>query len=170
MAIMPLGATWSEDSTSRSAATVQAPGQVAYRDFSLVWQKGLNLRWANGRPVQAMAAEGLGTPVDPKDNSDMAVNYRSEPLWYRFAKAPDAPFGHGGWGDIANAHMAYSNALVSGDPVTPVPCRWAAAAAPPSSSMATCTRRSRSCRRTPTPTAIRCGSPGSVRCASATTR
>ncbi|MCM2329773.1 MAG: hypothetical protein NDI70_00620 [Pseudomonas sagittaria] len=120
MAIMPLGATWSEDSSSRTAATVQAPGQAAYRDFSLIWQKGLNLRWANGRPVQGMASEGLGTPTDPKDNSDMAVNYRSEPMWYRFAKAPNAPFGKGGWGDIANAHMAYSNALVSGDPVTPV--------------------------------------------------
>lgn len=53
----------------------------------------------------------------------MAVNYRSEPLWYRFARAPDAPFGHAdghGFADELNAHMAYSNALVGGDPVTPI--------------------------------------------------
>lgn len=120
MVSMPHGATWSEDADMRAAATVQAPGQTAYRDFALIWQKGMNLRWAGGRPVEGMASEGIGVPTDPKDNSGMAVNYRSEPLWYRFARAPNAPFGHGGWGDIENVHMAYSNALVGGDPQTPV--------------------------------------------------
>ena len=123
MAILPLGATWVEDSGMRAAATVKAPGQADYRDFSLIWQKSLNMRWANGRPVEGMATEGIGIPTDPKDNSDMAVNLKSEPLWYRFAKAPNAPFGiagGNGWGGIPNAHMAYSNALVNGDPVTPI--------------------------------------------------
>lgn len=120
MSILPVGSTWTEDPGMRAAATVQAPGQTTFRDFSLIWQKGLNMRWANGRPVESMSTEGIGVPNDPKDNSAMAVNYKSEPLWYRFAKAPDAPFGHTGWGDIPNAHMAYSNALVGGDPVTPI--------------------------------------------------
>ncbi|WP_349618497.1 manganese-oxidizing multicopper oxidase MnxG [Azotobacter salinestris] len=120
MSVLPPGATWSTDAATRAAATVKASGQTDYRDFSLVWHKALNLRWANGRPVENMAAEGFGVPVDPEDNSGMAVNYRSEPLWYRFGLPPDAPFGHGGWGDIDNVHMAYSNDLVGGDPVTPV--------------------------------------------------
>ncbi|UVJ41936.1 hypothetical protein NVV94_14660 [Pseudomonas sp. LS1212] len=123
MSVLPVGATWTEDARSRASATVQAPGQTAYRDFAMVWQKALNMRWANGRPVENMAPEGMGIPNDPKDNSGMAINYKSEPLWYRFGLAPDAPFGHAdghGWADVPNAHMAYSNALVGGDPVTPV--------------------------------------------------
>ena len=123
MSIVPAGATWTEDSSSRTQATVQPPSGAAYRDFALVWQKALNMRWANGRPVEGMASEGIGVPNDPKDNSAMAINYRSEPLWYRFGKAPNAPFGHAdghGWADVGNAHMAYSNALVGGDPQTPV--------------------------------------------------
>jgi hypothetical protein len=89
----------------------------------MVWQKALNTRWANGRPVEGIAAEGNGVPTDPQDNSSMAINYKAEPMWYRFGLAPDAPFGHAdgaGYGDMPNAHMAYSNALVGGDPQTPV--------------------------------------------------
>jgi hypothetical protein len=122
MSILPVGATWVED-TRKVNATVTAPGQTTYRDFAMVWQKALNIRWANGRPVEGIAAEGFGVPTDPQDNSSMAINYRTEPLWYRFGLAPDAPFGHAdgaGYGDMANAHMAYSNALVGGDPQTPV--------------------------------------------------
>lgn len=123
MVVVPAGASWSEDADTRAAATVVPPTGVPYRDFTLVWQKGLNMRWADGRPVENMAPEGAGVPQDPKDNSGMAVNYRSEPLWYRFGRAPNAPFGRAdgqGWGDEPRAHMAYSNALVEGDPVTPV--------------------------------------------------
>lgn len=123
MSVLPAGATWTEDAASRASATVQPTSGPAYRDFSLLWQKALNLRWANGRPVENMASEGFGVPVDPEDNSGMAINYRSEPLWYRFGMAPNAPFGHAdghGWADLDNVHMAYSNALVGGDPQTPV--------------------------------------------------
>ncbi|NBA96743.1 hypothetical protein GUY40_17650 [Pseudomonas sp. R5(2019)] len=123
MTIVPVGATWTEDARSRASATVTAPNQTPYRDFAMVWQKALNMRWANGRPVEGIAAEGNGVPTDPQDNSSMAINYKSEPLWYRFGVAPDAPFGLAGghgWGDVPNVHMAYSNALVGGDPQTPV--------------------------------------------------
>ncbi|WP_460423714.1 manganese-oxidizing multicopper oxidase MnxG [Pseudomonas sp. ZL2] len=123
MSILPLNATWSEDTASRASATVQVPGQTAYRDFATLWQRSLNMRWADGRPVEGIATEGNGVPGDPKDNSNMAINYKTEPLWFRFGLAPDAPFGHAdgnGWADVPNAHMAYSNALVGGDPQTPV--------------------------------------------------
>ncbi|WCM53335.1 hypothetical protein OH720_10070 [Pseudomonas sp. WJP1] len=123
MSVAPAGATWQEDAASRASATVQPPGVSSYRDFVMVWQKSLNMRWANGLPVENMSSEGPGIPNDPKDNSDMAINYKSEPLWYRFARAPNAPFGQAGGnglGAVPNAHMAYSNALVGGDPVTPI--------------------------------------------------
>ncbi|MFK0088056.1 manganese-oxidizing multicopper oxidase MnxG [Pseudomonas sp. NPDC090755] len=123
MSILPQTATWTEDTASRASATVQVPGQTAYRDFATLWQRSLNMRWADGRPVEGIATEGNGVPGDPKDNSNMAINYKTEPLWFRFGLAPDAPFGHAdghGWADVPNAHMAYSNALVGSDPQTPV--------------------------------------------------
>ncbi|WP_449433005.1 manganese-oxidizing multicopper oxidase MnxG [Pseudomonas putida] len=123
MSVLPVGATWQEDPSSRASATVQPRDASSYRDFAMIWQKSLNMRWANGLPVENMSSEGPGIPNDPKDNSDMAINYKSEPLWYRFARAPDTPFGQvggNGLGAVANAHMAYSNALVGGDPVTPI--------------------------------------------------
>ncbi|MCY1508314.1 hypothetical protein D9M68_426170 [compost metagenome] len=122
--VMPQASTWTEDTSSRASATVKpaAPG-VPYRDFLTVWQKALNMRWADGTPVQNSAAEGLGIAADPQDNSNMAINYRTEPMWFRFGLAPDAPFGRAqgfGLADVPNAHMAYANALVGGDPVTPI--------------------------------------------------
>ncbi|MNM85119.1 hypothetical protein D3C81_972260 [compost metagenome] len=124
MVIHPVGATWTEDAKSRANATVTPPAPaVPYRDFAMVWNKSLNMRWANGTPVENIAAEGGGMINDAQDNSGMAINYKSEPLWYRFGYAPDAPFGRAqgfGLGDIANMHMAHSNALVGGDPVTPI--------------------------------------------------
>ncbi|MFK3775889.1 manganese-oxidizing multicopper oxidase MnxG [Pseudomonas sp. NPDC089406] len=123
MSVLPQSATWTEDSATRAQATVKVSGQPDYRDFITVWQRSMNMRWADGRPVEGIATEGNGVPGDPKDNGNMAMNYRTEPLWLRFARAPDAPFGHAdgaGFADVTNAHMAYSNALVGGDPQTPV--------------------------------------------------
>jgi hypothetical protein len=53
----------------------------------------------------------------------MALNYGIEPLWFRFGLVPQAPFNNqpGGFGGVANSHLAYSNALTGNqDPVTPV--------------------------------------------------
>jgi hypothetical protein len=129
MIVEPEGATWTEDTNMRAAATVTAPGQPNYRDFGLVWQRSLNMRWADGAPVENIASEGPGSPEDPQDNSGLAINYRAEPLWYRFGLAPNAPWGRAngsGLADVENAYMAYSNDLVEPageggrDPQTPV--------------------------------------------------
>ncbi|HET6718934.1 MAG TPA: hypothetical protein VFH22_04775, partial [Rhodocyclaceae bacterium] len=124
MIVEPAGATWVEDANMRAAATVTAPNQAPYRDFGLVWQRSLNMRWADGASVENIAGEGPGVPEDPQDNSGMAINYKTEPLWHRFGIAPNVPFGHaagGGLSDVGNAHMAYSNDLIGGnDPQTPV--------------------------------------------------
>lgn len=123
MIVEPRGARWTEDATMRAGATVYAPGQPVYRDFALVMHKGLSLYYGNGLPVENTGNEGF-LPNDSKDNSGMAVNYRTEPLWYRFGKAPNTPFGGAGGNglaDVSNAHMAYSNNLTGGlDPETPI--------------------------------------------------
>jgi len=123
MSILPQTATWTEDTATRAQATVKVSGQPDYRDFVTVWQRALNMRWADGRPVEGINTEGNGAAGDPQDNGNMAVNYKTEPLWLRFGMAPDSPFGRAGglgFGDVPNAHMAYANALVGGDPQTPV--------------------------------------------------
>jgi hypothetical protein len=55
----------------------------------------------------------------------MAINYGSEPLWFRFGLAPNTPLvpeGPGGasLSGVTAAHEAFLNARGNGDPVTPV--------------------------------------------------
>jgi hypothetical protein len=92
------------------------------RDFALVFQKGLNLRYQDGTAVEPILSEGRGIPEDSVDSGQMAINYGTEPMWFRFGLQPDVPFGNtpGGLGAVLNPEMAYSNALVGGDPATPV--------------------------------------------------
>jgi hypothetical protein len=143
MVIEPQGATWPDALASltdtardrqsgistatrktRASATITAPGQTAFRDFSVVVQKGLTQYYADGSPVEHLNGEGVGIPEDSQDSTGMAVNYGAEPLWFRFNLPPNEPFGRAagaGFGDEPDAHMAYSNTLAGGeDPVTPV--------------------------------------------------
>jgi manganese oxidase len=84
----------------------QVVGQSHMRDLVVVAQKGLNLRFGNGQAVPNLAAEAadgdLGTcisgnncktaPEDAHDSGHMAINYMTEPLWFRFGRPPDAHF------------------------------------------------------------------------------
>ncbi|MDH3317245.1 MAG: hypothetical protein OER43_15970, partial [Gammaproteobacteria bacterium] len=94
------------------------------KDVALVFQKGLNQRFSNAKAIPNVAAEGQGVPEDSHDAGQMAISYGTEPLWYRFNRRADAPFGNApdGLGTVGNSHEAYSNNLagVNGDPVTPV--------------------------------------------------
>jgi hypothetical protein len=94
---------------------------VTFRDMALLWQKQLSHRYADGTAVENVAAEGV-VSEDSQDSGQMAINYGSEPLWFRFGLAPNTPFGTAreGLGAVPNAHEAYSNSRVGGDPVTPV--------------------------------------------------
>jgi len=134
--VEPAGSTWVEDQGTRSAATVTRPDGSTLRDFALVWQKGQSHRYADGSPVENFEGGVSGIAEDSQDMGQMAINFRTEPLWYRLGFAPNAPFGHTlagtGLADIPNAHEAYSNSLVNvngdsvgGDPETPV---WTATA------------------------------------------
>ncbi len=123
-----------EGRETRTSATVTKADGTARRDFVTVFQKGLNHRFGDGEAVPNIASEGQGIPEDSHDAGQMAINYASEPLWFRFGVPAEAPFGRAngaGHGDISNAHMAHSNALAGAgcaidrtlpecDPVTPV--------------------------------------------------
>jgi hypothetical protein len=132
LVIGPQGSTWTEadlvadhqtrtlgaQRETRASATVN--GQL--RDFTVVVQKGLNQRYGDGAPAEMILGEGA-ISEDAEDSGHMAINYGSEPLWFRFGQAPNTPItGPAGLGAIPNAHEAFSNGLagVNGDPVTPV--------------------------------------------------
>ena len=146
MVVMPAGSTvLQEDSgdnvpgSGHAAATVRKADATIVRDFLVVMAKDLNHRYSDGTPVEHMNGEGQGLPEDAQENSGMALNYGIEPLWFRFAIPPNAPFGQvfdnatgrpAGYGAIPNAHQAFSNVLpvdpnvpgspAVGDPATPV--------------------------------------------------
>ena len=124
---------------TRAQTTVTAtPGAAGsggtFRDFSLVLTKGLTQYYADGTPVEHMNGEGDGIPEDSQEATGMALNYGIEPMWFRFGILPQASFGNvsdpdcsvatptsgQAYGDQCNAHQAFSNFLVGGDPVTPV--------------------------------------------------
>jgi len=146
--VLPKDSTFLLDAGTTAQATVTLPGGQQFRDFSMIIQKAVNLRYRDGTPVENIAGEGPGVPEDAHDAGAAAINYATEPLWFRFGfqagadwgfgdtgggaepEAPD-PFGEEpgvlaapsgpGLATIANAFQAYSNALTGGrDPETPV--------------------------------------------------
>jgi hypothetical protein len=106
--------------TRQTRASATLGGTI--RDFALVFQKGLNLRYQDGTAVENLASEGAGVPEDSGDAGSMALNYGTEPLWFRYGLQPHVAFGNtpGGLGAVPNPQLAYSNALVGGDPATPL--------------------------------------------------
>lgn len=114
----------------------EQPGDWRYfRDLVAVSQKGLNMRYGkyptNGHfgAVGSLAAERETAekppedrlaPEDAHDAGQMAINYGSEPMWFRFGLDPSAPFGHGpsmsnsmsrgeGIGALSYAYQGFSN-------------------------------------------------------------
>ncbi|MFQ5588146.1 MAG: copper oxidase, partial [Nitrospiria bacterium] len=117
--IEPKGATWVEDADTRAAATVTkaptapgVPGET-FREFVLIYQDDLNLRYGNGRAVRNLAES-----QDPKDSGQRAFNYRAEPIWKRIGHPPQMPLHLTREFDYSNV---LSNSHVGGrDPLTPV--------------------------------------------------
>lgn len=117
---------------TRSMVTVTRADGTTLRDMAVVHQKGLNHRFGDGSAVPNIASEGVGIPEDSHDAGQMAINYGSEPLWFRFGMPADAPFTLVGLGGVQNSHEAFSNVCCTnggtattgdtniGDPVTPV--------------------------------------------------
>lgn len=88
-----------------------------FRDIALVHQKGLNHRYKDGSAVGTLAAEREGAAEDPlniapedaHDSGHMAINYGTEPKWFRFGMPPDAPFGKEGFAGVTHAWEAFSD-------------------------------------------------------------
>ncbi|HZI19290.1 MAG TPA: Ig-like domain-containing protein [Pyrinomonadaceae bacterium] len=117
--IEPQGATWIEDANTRAQATVSVPGAASFREFVLLFQNDLNLRYgarsdAQGRPE---AVPNTAEAEDAEDSGQKAFNYRTEPLWKRMGFEPDTPLEQTRSFDFTRA---LSNSQVGGDPVTPV--------------------------------------------------
>jgi manganese oxidase len=110
--IEPRGSTWTEDVSSRASATVTPPNIGAFREFVLLFQNDVNLRFGNGSAVPNTAGA-----EDPEDSGQKALNYRTEPLWKRLGFKPDTPLEQTRDFIFTNA---LTNALAGGDPVTPV--------------------------------------------------
>lgn len=111
MIIEPQGSTWVEDVSSRAQATVTS-GLSTFREFVLVFQNDINLRFADGTPVPNTADSD-----DAEDSGQKAFNYKTEPMWKRLNFAPDTPLEMTRNFDFSNA---LSNTTVGSDPVTPV--------------------------------------------------
>jgi hypothetical protein len=110
--IEPKGSTWTEDTAMRAAATVTTPDAKQFREFVLVFQNDVNLRFSDGTAIPNLAES-----EDPEDSAQKAVNYRTEPMWARMNFAPDTPLETTRTFNFTNA---LSNTQVGGDPVTPV--------------------------------------------------
>jgi hypothetical protein len=113
--IEPQGANWIEDAGSRAQATVTKPDGTSFREFVVQFQTDINMRFADGSPVP-----NLGGPEgaeDAEDSAQKAINYRTEPLWKRMNYAPETSFENTRNFDFTNS---LTNALVGGDPQTPV--------------------------------------------------
>ena len=120
--IEPEGSSWIEDAGQRAAATVNPGTPGEFRDFAVIHQKGLNLRYGDGTAVENIAGEGGAIPEDSHDAGQKAINYGTEPAWFRFGLRANTQFGTGPGelGAVGNAHLLYSNTLAGGDPATPV--------------------------------------------------
>ncbi len=113
---------------TRAQATVDAPTPTggagsggSYREGLVIGHKITNLRWKNGGAVINVNQGELGRE-GAEDGGHAGFNYATEPSWFRFKLAPDAPFGNAGtpnsYGSLANAQAYYANALVTGEPNT----------------------------------------------------
>jgi len=119
--IEPVGATWVEDADSRASATVTMTDGTSFREFVLMFQSDVNLRYGDGSVVANIA----GTD-DAQDSGQKAFNYRTEPMWFRMGYDPttamggrDVQAGVPTTRDMDFTNML-SNSQVGGDPQTPV--------------------------------------------------
>jgi hypothetical protein len=111
--IEPRGSTWAEDQDMRASATIKSStGATLFREFVLIFQNDLNLRFGDGSAIP-----NLADAEDPEDSGQKAFNYRTEPMWFRMGFKPNTPLQITRTLDFTNA---LSNSIVGGDPATPV--------------------------------------------------
>ncbi|HEX6861482.1 MAG TPA: hypothetical protein VF414_01640, partial [Thermoanaerobaculia bacterium] len=126
--VEPPASTWAEDvipephpildvmvpRLTRASVTVTTPDVGQFREFVLLFQDNVNLRYDSGKPVPSMAVD-----EDPAESGQKGINYRTEPLWFRLGHAPDTPMEE--TRNNPNYHLVLSNTWIGGaDPETPV--------------------------------------------------
>jgi hypothetical protein len=128
--VEPTGSSWQTTRVGSSPTNPaqSAPGmgftetQMAVNGFHeqvLLFQNNVNLRFGsawNGFAAGA-AVPNLAEAEDPEDSGQKAINYRTEPLWFRMGFAPNAPLSTTRTFDFRNS---LSNLQVGGDPATPL--------------------------------------------------
>jgi len=85
--IEPQGSSWTVDLGTRASANVTKSDLSTFREFVLLLQDDVNLRYKSGNPVKIQAHE-----EDPEDTGNAGFNYRTEPHWFRKGYAAEAPF------------------------------------------------------------------------------
>lgn len=114
LVIEPQGSTWTLDPGTRASATVTA-GATSFRDFVAVFQTDLNMRFGAG------SGEPLPWVWELEDSENLghkAINYKSDPLWFRLGISPQEPLALTEDHDYTNA---FSNKLTGGvDPNVPI--------------------------------------------------
>jgi hypothetical protein len=122
--IEPADATWQEDTIkedtplgsverlTRASATV-SHGNTKFREFVLLFQDNVNLRYASGDPVESLIVN-----EDPTESAQKAVNYRTEPIWFRMGHAPTTPMEE--TREIQNFHLVLSDTWIGARPETPI--------------------------------------------------
>ncbi|HSM86919.1 MAG TPA: multicopper oxidase domain-containing protein [Candidatus Limnocylindrales bacterium] len=119
--IEPQGSTWTVDSNSRASAVVTKSDGTTFREFALVLQNDVNMRYASNNPVNILARD-----EDPEETGQAGFNYRTEPHWFRMGYAPEAPLTpkDGACSPLCTKDVDFTNVLtnakVGGDPQTPV--------------------------------------------------
>jgi hypothetical protein len=124
MIIEPPGSVWTEDTIpettpfgvvdrlSRASATIETSNEE-FREFVLVFQDNVNLRYSDGAPVESLAVN-----EDATESAQKAINYRTEPIWFRRGHAPTTPMED--TREITDFHLVLSDTWIGDRPETPI--------------------------------------------------
>jgi hypothetical protein len=125
--IEPPGADRTTDAGTRLSARVFAP-DTHFREHVVFLQDNVQLHYGSQcTPTAAnlqcavpdIETEGAGISEDTEDTGKKAINYGTEPMWFRLGIAPDTPTTV--VRDNPNIHLLYANQLIGGkDPQTAV--------------------------------------------------
>ena len=129
--IEPANATWIEDSDldscgsgpyaprcSHATATVSHGGEY-FRELVLLFQSDLNLKCndCGNDPLDKDVIPNLAEADDSEDSGQKGLNYRTEPMWFRYGYDPEADLGQ--TRELLLKEIL-TNSQVGGDPQTPM--------------------------------------------------
>ncbi len=125
--IEPEWSAWKENPNSRASAIVYKDtnknGKVdlgepkLFRDFVLLFQDDINMRFGNGTLNDMGPVPNSGEADDAEDTGQRGLNYRTEPLWFRMGVDPRLSGEEMRDYDFT---QVLSNNMVGGDPQTPI--------------------------------------------------